>query len=663
MLSTCQRRLWVVVRCLDPGLLVAAVIGGFLRFSRLGDYDNSYYTAIVASMLQSAHNFLFASFDPAGLVMVDDPAWLVMVDKPPVSFWAQAVPAAIFGVSRWSVALPQVIIGTLAIVVLYWAIRPVFGLLGAIVAALVLAVIPASVVMDSRNEPDSLLSFTLLLAAVAIIRAVQTGKWRWLIAFGVLMGIGFNTKMLVAFIPLPAFLLYYVLAAKYSIRRLVIRTTTTIGVLLIVSVLWVSVVAMTPSENRPYVGSTPDNSIWTLVYEYNGINRFTSFIGPRLRQAPPQLLSRPPAQTTQPSFGAAVPLGPGGLQPIQPPAMNPEVPHTGLLGLFSNPLANQLGWLLPAGVISLMLALVPALPKEVYRRPSGLPTVLRASPVAAQGMLWGGWLATGLIVFGLANSTTTHPYYLVGVAVPLAATIGIGASLLLSFFRRGSTLSGLVIATLIVIASYQVYGSRTLIGDWAIAIVMAGILLAVLVMALGLWRKLQAEPLAGGALVLGASALLVIPLVSSLTAGGRIAGSSLRLPPPVSAPQFPPGELQTAKLSQFLMEEGRSTSRITLGTLNAREAAPFILAGISSIAIEGFSGSDPVFTLDSFQNMAAIEGPRYFLMPGQRTADTRRGRQQEPILNYIRSHWRDTSRSAGLPQGTLYTNPSWSSGS
>ena len=637
-------RFRIVMRTLDPALLATVVIGAFLRFSRLGDYDNSYYTATVASMLQSIHNMFFASFDTAGAVMVD---------KPPVSFWVQAFPAAIFGVSRWSVTLPEAIIGTLAIAMLYWAIRPVFGRLAAIVAALVLAVVPASVVIDSRNEPDSLLSFTLLLAAVSIVRAVQTGKWRWLIAFGVLMGIGFNTKMLVAFIPLPAFLLFYVLVAKYPIRQLVIRTTFVVGVLLFVSVSWVTVVALTPSENRPYVGSTPDNSIWTLVFEYNGINRFTSFIGPRPRQAPIQPVDRP-------SSGAVAPLGLGRPQSIQPPTIDADVPDGGLLGLFTNPLANQLGWLLPVGVISLMLVFVPALPEEVYRRPTTLPRVLRASPAAAQAILWGGWLATGLVVFGLANSTTTHPYYLVGVAVPLAATIGIGASLLFNTFRGGSTLSWLVVVVLVVGAGYQMYGSRTSVGDWTIAIVAVGVLLAVMVMAVGLWRKLQTEPLAMGALAVGASALLVIPLVGSLNAEGRIARPSFMVPSPALAPQLAPRDSPTANLSEFLMEEDPLTMRITLGTLNARQAAPFIVAGIPSIAIGGFSGNDPVFTIDSFLEVAAVEGPRYFLMPGQSAAGRGRGMSNEPILDYIRSYWRDTSRSAKLPPESLFMNPNWS---
>ena len=639
-----------VIRLLDPGLLIVAGIGAFLRFSRLGDHDNQYYTATVASMLQSARNFFFASFDSAGVVMVD---------KPPVSFWIQAVPAYIVGVSKESVTFPQIIIGTLAIVILYWSLRPVFGRTAAIIAALVLAVVPASVLIDSRNEPDSALSFILMLAAFSIVRAVQTGKWRWLIAFGVLMGIGFNTKMLVAFIPLPAFLLYYVLTIKYPIRRIVIRVTFTLALLFLVSVSWITLISLTPSENRPYVGSTPDDSIWTLVFKYNGINRFTSFTGPSVRQLPSQPPLRLPDQYGQSSTDVTVPVGLGAPQAVQATLNNSVVQDTGPLALFSNPLANQLGWLLPVGVISLFIVFVPFIPEAVYRRPITVLRILRTSPMVSQSLLWGVWLTTGLVVFGLANSTTTHPYYLVGVAVPLAATIGISSSLLFRVFPRGGIFSWLVVVVLVIGAGYQVYGASTFVGDWVIAIVIAGVLMAVLVMVIGIYRKVQNQPLSGSAVVFGASALLIIPLIVSLTAGNRTTGPNLAIPEPVSMPRPVPREMGMANLSRFLMDQSPSMSRITLGMISAREAAPFIVDGIPSIAIGGFSGNDPVFNIHSFEDMAALYGPRYFLMPDRQLDGMGRGTRQKPILDHIRNHWRDISWLAGLPLGTLYINPRW----
>lgn len=647
LMSTSEKLSWLRKPFADIVPIIIVALGAFLRFSRIGDYDNPYYTATVASMLQSTHNFLYASFDTVGLVMVD---------KPPFSFWIQTIPAAIIGVTKWSVTLPQAIMGTLAILVLYRTIKPVFGRIAAIVAALILAVLPASVIIDSGNEPDALLSFTLLLAAIYIIRAVETGKLKWLLLFSVLMGIGFNTKMLVAFIPMPVFFLYYILAASQPTKQLVIRIASTIGLLLIISSIWVTLIALTPPGNRPYVGSTPDNSIETLVLRYNGINRFTSFIGPR------------PQQRFQPTYPPYLQVGqsPTNIprlkptqypQPTQQQSIRTEIPHLGILGLFSNPLASQLGWLLPVGIITLMLSFIPAIPNNLYTNPKTLREVLRRSPIASQALLWSGWLATGLLIFGLANSTTTHPYYLVGVAVPLAATIGIGTSFLLTGFRRGGTLSWLIIISLLLCAGYQIYGSNNNVSHLATGLVLTTILISIPVLSTGIWRGLQEKPLAIGALGIGASVLLLIPLLTSISAGGRIVVAAM---PRSTFVNQPPQTFQVNRrddiLSNFLINQEKPIPKITLATLNAREAASFIIKGIPTIAIGGFSGNDPVLTTDSFLSMAQTQGPLYFLMPSQRTSQSGRGAHQEPILEYIRKNWQDTSRLAGLPPGTIYKN-------
>ena len=72
------RNIRAILHAFDIWLLLVVAIGAGLRFSRLGDFDNQYYTATVASALQAPGNFFFASLDPGGAVMVD---------KPPVPFW------------------------------------------------------------------------------------------------------------------------------------------------------------------------------------------------------------------------------------------------------------------------------------------------------------------------------------------------------------------------------------------------------------------------------------------------------------------------------------------------------------------------------------------------------------------------------------------------
>ena len=60
-------------------LLLAAVLN-LWALSRNG-FANSYYAATVRSMASSWHDFLFASFDPSGVMTVD---------KPPLALWVQA---------------------------------------------------------------------------------------------------------------------------------------------------------------------------------------------------------------------------------------------------------------------------------------------------------------------------------------------------------------------------------------------------------------------------------------------------------------------------------------------------------------------------------------------------------------------------------------------
>ena len=74
-------------------IIFALALG--LRLFRIGldGLGNLYYAATVSSMLAGWHNFIFASFDPAGFVSVD---------KPPLGFWVQASSAGIFGFHGWA---------------------------------------------------------------------------------------------------------------------------------------------------------------------------------------------------------------------------------------------------------------------------------------------------------------------------------------------------------------------------------------------------------------------------------------------------------------------------------------------------------------------------------------------------------------------------------
>jgi 4-amino-4-deoxy-L-arabinose transferase-like glycosyltransferase len=168
-------------------LALMLVLATFLDCFRIGagGFGNVYYAAAVKSMLMSWHNFFFASFDPAGFVSVD---------KPPLGLWVQAGSARIFGLNPVSLILPQALAGVLCVVVLYALVRRTFGGPAGVLAGALLAISPTNLVDNRDNIMESLVVLTTLLAAWAMLKAVESGELWWLAAAGALLGIGFNIK-------------------------------------------------------------------------------------------------------------------------------------------------------------------------------------------------------------------------------------------------------------------------------------------------------------------------------------------------------------------------------------------------------------------------------------------------------------------------------------
>src|SRR3984885_2424175 len=131
-----------------PALLALTVLAGFLyAWNATGNLE-IYYAAAVRSMSMSWHDFVFASFDPAGTISLD---------KLPGAFWVQALSVRVFGLHAWALVAPQVVEGMASILVLYRIVRRLAGPLAGIVAALVLVLSPATVALDRGNISDTLM--------------------------------------------------------------------------------------------------------------------------------------------------------------------------------------------------------------------------------------------------------------------------------------------------------------------------------------------------------------------------------------------------------------------------------------------------------------------------------------------------------------------------
>ena len=152
-------------------LLAAHFRLGGLAASR----EDYFYDAAVRSMSLSWHNFFYGAFDPSGRLAVD---------KPPVDLWLQVASVKLFGFSARSLVLPAAVAGTLAVPLLYDAVRRLFGSLAGICAGVALAVLPVSVVASRSDALDALMMALTVLALWLVVLAVQRGRVRYLYLAG-----------------------------------------------------------------------------------------------------------------------------------------------------------------------------------------------------------------------------------------------------------------------------------------------------------------------------------------------------------------------------------------------------------------------------------------------------------------------------------------------
>src|SRR5450756_1878834 len=94
-----------------PALLVLLAATGLLYLWNLSasGYANSFYAAAVQAGSTSWQAWFFGSLDPANFITVD---------KPPAALWVMGVSARLFGLSSWSLLVPQALEGVAAVALL-----------------------------------------------------------------------------------------------------------------------------------------------------------------------------------------------------------------------------------------------------------------------------------------------------------------------------------------------------------------------------------------------------------------------------------------------------------------------------------------------------------------------------------------------------------------
>jgi 4-amino-4-deoxy-L-arabinose transferase-like glycosyltransferase len=360
--------------------LIALLIGtAVLYVWGLGasGWANSFYSAAAQAGSVSWKAMFFGSSDAANSITVD---------KPPASLWIMALSVRAFGLSSWSILVPQALEGVAAVAVLYAAVRRTSGAAAGLIAGVVLAVTPVAALMFRFNNPDALLVLLLTIAAYCVIRSLEMASTKWLALAGALVGFGFLTKMLQALLVVPAFAIVYLVAAPTPLRRRLGQVLVAGAALIAAAGWWIAIVALTPARYRPYIGGSQHNSILELTLGYNGFGRLTG--------------------NETGSVGGGGAGGGGGMWGT-----------TGWSRLFGSQMGTQIAWLLPASLLLFVAGLW-----FTRRAP-------RIDRTRAALLLWGGWLMVTGLVFSYAKGII-HPYYTVALAPAIGALVGIGGVML-----------------------------------------------------------------------------------------------------------------------------------------------------------------------------------------------------------------------------------------
>ncbi|HET9110439.1 MAG TPA: glycosyltransferase family 39 protein, partial [Ktedonobacterales bacterium] len=610
--------------------------------------------------------FFFVSYDPGGFVTVD---------KPPLGFWAQVLSVKLLGFSGLGLLLPEALAGVISVVVLWRVVRQSFGSVAGVLAALALAVSPINVVTNRDNILEPMLTLTLLLAAWAIMVAVRRGGLRWLLLSAALVGLGFNIKMLEAYLLVPALALVYLISAPSQWRSRLRHLALASVVLVALSLSWAQAVDMVPAAQRPYVGSTLTNSELVLALGYNGIGRlFGGLPLSFLRHAPTP--ARTVAHAIAHSVGRVVTSSGGSSHPgsgVYPrdvrgvyariasqrytqPTPNPAG-TPGPLRLFQASLGSQVSWLLPLALIGLLsLAVEPfvaAAPAHSEDRPFvASPTGWRTRLASlwprwsgwirtsrGQGLLlWGGWLVTGGVLFSFARSI--NAYYVAVLAPAICAFAGLSAIELWRTYRaswrsgaeRGLTRwLGFLLPVALIASAAQQSVLLSAAPNWrpwlTPTLLVASATLAGALCLFPLVAKLSGKRTqAHGARLLGplATAVATIALATTVIAPTLWSFSSLTWGNaggwPSAGPEFAradsySGPLVDKVMMRYLLAH-RGEDRFIVGALNAYVTAPIIVAtGQPVLDMGGFTGSDPILTDQLLARLVARDQVHLFLLP------------------------------------------------
>lgn len=530
-------------------------------------WANSYYSAAAMAGSQDWTAFFFASSDPGNAISVD---------KPPLSLWVMSASVWAFGLSPWSILVPQALMGVASVYLLYRLVKTYVSPGTGLLAAAFFAVTPVATVMFRYNNPDALLTLLMIGVAYTALESIRRSSPQWLILAGVLTGAALLTKQLQVALVLPAVAVAYLMFAPAPIVRRMLHLSGALLAAAIAGGWWFVLVQLTPASSRPFVGGSRLNSAVELTLGYNGLDRLTG---------------EDASRTMSPSAAAnlAEKLDPGFQRFLQPQ------------------FSGQFGWFLPLAIAGLCLAVWQV------RRRSG------STPYRAFLVLCGVWFLCSATVLAFMSGIV-HPYYALTAIPPLCGLAAVGLVHLYRLRSRrnirlalaATFLSTMVLGFLSAVRSTADFpvGPQVALVLWSSTIALQ--LLPPPTAALRtISTGLLAVTLMAGPVVWSANTVLSPHAGAGVVSGPSILGIRTDhpdrqqlgsdMPPSFVAVMF--GDLPERGVVSRLVAAPPSTAWAA-AMVGSETAANYQLESKRSVLpLGGFDGTDPFPTLEQFQMM------------------------------------------------------------
>lgn len=591
-------------------------------------FANLFYSAGVYSMGQNFHAFFYNSLDPIGFISVD---------KPPLGLWIQVLFTKVLGFNGMAILLPQAISGVLSVYLIYRIINKRFGKMPGIASALVLAVSPIFVAVSRNNTIDSIMILMIVLASGEAIKATEESSLKHFIFANIFLGLGFNVKMLQAYVIVPAVYLTYFIFCKHKISKRIASCVISMIILFSISLSWIIAVDLTPAENRPYVGSSTTNSELELTLGSNGMGRL---IGTNYRdifniseytnkdtnkkgtsknvdnkdpnRKPDERLTNRNEDNNRAPNKKDMAYNEGGVKK-QGKGDDPGDPS--IVRLYNINNAGQISWFLLPSLMVCLFGLYKIFRERFNKTDINITMFYFMMCVIPM-----------FIYFSFSNGVA-HRYYLATMAPFIAALVGIGVWILL---QKSKIIIPIIFG---IVGITQLY-IQSIYKNWLTWILPVCIIIfatTMILMCIGVRRKIENKIIAYLLAV-----LLILPCIWSFTP--IVYGNNAQKPcvgPELikqgdSFDQHP----DLSKLIAYLEENREGAEYLTTAPSAMDFGAELILQSKQAVMIlGGFGGNDNSITLDKMKTLVN-EGKVRFAILSKENDDDKHGNGNKSIIEW-----------------------------